>query len=130
MFIALQIACKMSLPLIPRENRGIKVKETYTEAEYNRALKIRWVFFCRKDKSVFPLYLTHQSWPPNYGFHDKMNIQKSTVLTLKTDEGYDDCQFVETCPAKDYDARSKRAMTILDRCEKNNISLAEITMSL
>ena len=113
-----------------RENRGINTREVYSEAEYNRALRLRWVFFCRYDKSVFPLYLKHYAWPAGFGFHDKMNITKGTVLPLKTEIGLYDCQFVETCLEKEYDSRSRRAMEILDRAKQNNVSIAELTMSL
>ena len=113
-----------------RENRGVNRKEVFTDAEYNRALKLRWVFFCRYDKSVLPLYLNHYAWPTNFGFHDKVNIEKGTVLSLKTEDRIFDCQFVETCLQRDYNARSVRAMRILEKAKLNNISIAELTMSL
>ena len=113
-----------------RENRGIITREVYSEAEYNRALRLRWVFFCKYDKSVFPLYLKRYAWPAGFRFHDKMNITKGTVLPLKTEIGLYDCQFVETCLEKEYDSRSRRTMEILDRAKQNNVSIAELTMSL
>ena len=116
-----------------RENRGLKTREyeaLVPDGDLRRALKLSWVFFCRYDKFVFVLNLNHRSWPQAWGFYDKMNIKKRTVINMKTEIGLHDCQFVEMCLERDYKVRSLRALDIINEAKMRNESIAEITLSL
>ena len=121
-----------SLVLDPksRENRGVKVRKAVSDDEKRNAEKLNWVFFCREDKSVFRLTLNHCSWPNWYGFYDKMNIPKRTVINMKTLRGYYDCQFVEKCPEKEYHHRLERLERIINTAKAKNDTIAELSMSL
>ena len=116
-----------------RENRGLKTRDyeaLVPDGDLRRALKLSWIFFCRYDKSVFGLNLNHRSWPQAWGFYDKMNINKRTVINMKTEIGLHDCQFVEMCLERDSKVRSLRALDIINEAKMRNESIAEITLSL
>ena len=114
-----------------RENRGVISKETaYTDKENREAVKTRWIFFCRYDKSVFKMELNHCSWPVGYSLFDKINLTKRTVVDMKTTEGNYLCQFIERCHHKEADQRVNRYWAIINRSKENNESLAELSMAL
>ena len=114
-----------------RENRGVISKDTaYTDKEYREAVKIRWIFFCRYDKSVFDMELNHCSWPVGYSFFDKINLTKRAVVDMKTTEGNFLCQFIERCHHKEADQRVNRYWAIINRSKEKNESLAELSMAL
>ena len=64
------------------------------------------------------------------GFYEKMNIAKRTVINIKTEIGWHDCQFVEICLEQDYKVRSLRALDIINEAKTRNELIAEITLSL
>ena len=114
-----------------RENRGVISKDTaYTDKEYREAVKTRWIFFCRCDKSVFDMELNHCSWPVGYNFFDKINLTKRAVVDMKTREGNFLCQFIERCHHKEADQWVNRYWAIINRSKEKNESLAELSMAL